>query len=57
MMYPTSVYLDEKVNRLTYASGYLSADDLKNVLLYFAENNYKTLTFEEYKKSLQDKSK
>ncbi len=54
--YPTTVYLDEKINRLTYAAGYMSAADLKTVLLYFAENKYKTLSFDEFKKSLTDNS-
>lgn len=54
--YPTTVYLDEKVNRLTYAAGYMSAADLKTVLLYFAENKYKTLTFDAYKKTLTENS-
>jgi thioredoxin-related protein len=54
--YPTTVYLDEKVNRLTYAAGYMSAADLKTVLMYFAEDKYKTLNFEAYKKSLTESS-
>jgi len=53
MMYPTTVYLDEKFNRLSVAPGYLDVDDLKPVLIYFAENKYKTQTYDDYKKSLE----
>lgn len=58
MAYPTTVYLDEKVNRLTYVSSYLSAEDLKPILMYFGENKYKTQSYDDYKKSsLSDKDK
>jgi thioredoxin-related protein len=56
MMYPTTVYLDEQVNRLSVAPGYLSAGDLKPVLMYFGENKYKTMKFDDYKKSLDSKT-
>ena len=52
MSYPTTVYLDEKFNRLSVAPGYLSASDLKVVLSFFVDEKYKTETFEDYKKSL-----
>jgi thioredoxin-related protein len=52
MMYPTTVYMDEKVNRLTVAPGYLDVKDLKTILMYFAENKYKTQSYDDYKKSL-----
>jgi len=53
MMYPTTVYLDEKFNRLTVAPGYLSAPDLKTVLYFFGENKYKTMSYDDYKKQTQ----
>lgn len=53
MMYPTTVYLDEKFNRLSIAPGYLNADDLKTVLTYFGDDKYKTMTYDDYKKSLE----
>jgi thioredoxin-related protein len=52
MSYPTTVYLDEKFNRLSMAPGYLSTDDLKVILKYFAENKYKTLSYQDYKRSI-----
>ena len=52
MMYPTTVYMDEKFNRLTVAPGYLGVDDLKTILSYFADNKYKGMTYDDYKKSL-----
>jgi len=53
--YPTTVYMDEKFNRLSIAPGYLSADDLKIILRYFAEEKYKTMSYQDYKNSLQKK--
>jgi len=52
MMYPTTVYMDESFNRLSVAPGYLDVNDMKNILIYFAENKYKTVSYEDYKQSL-----
>lgn len=52
MEYPTTVYLDENINRISLAPGYLGASDLQTILSYFAENKYKTETYDAYKKSL-----
>ncbi|MGP8215189.1 MAG: thioredoxin family protein [Bacteroidia bacterium] len=52
MVYPTTIYLDEKFDRLSYLSGYLSTQDLKMILTFFAEDKYKTMTYEDYKKRL-----
>jgi thioredoxin-related protein len=52
MMYPTTIYLDENFNRISVAPGYLSSSDLKMVLTFFEEEKYKTMTYEDYKKSL-----
>jgi thioredoxin-related protein len=49
MMYPTTIYMDEKFSRLSVAPGYLDVNDMKTVLTYFAENKYKTMTFDDYK--------
>jgi len=53
MEYPTTVYMDEKFNRLSIAPGYLGVNDLKVILIYFAEDKYKTMSYEDYKTSLQ----
>lgn len=52
MEYPTTVYMDENFGRLTVAPGYLTTSELKIVLTFFAENKYKTMSYEDYKKSL-----
>jgi thioredoxin-related protein len=54
LAYPTTVYMDEKFNRLTYLQSYASVNDLKPILKYFAENKYKNMSFDDFKKSLQD---
>lgn len=54
LAYPTTVYMDENFSRLTYLQSYASAADLKPILIYFAENKYKTMSYENFKKSLQD---
>jgi len=50
--YPTTVYMNENVERLTYVQSYISAADLMPILRYFAEDKYKTMKFDDYKKSL-----
>jgi thioredoxin-related protein len=52
LAYPTTVYFDEKINRLTYVQSYLAAKDLMPILTYFGEDKYKTMKFDDYKKSL-----
>ncbi len=52
MVYPTTIYLDENFNRISVAPGYLSSSDFKMVLTYFAEEKYKTISYDDYKKSL-----
>ncbi len=54
--YPTTVYMDENFSRLTYLQSYISTADLKPILKYFAENRYKSMGFEDYKKSVTDSS-
>jgi len=50
--YPTTVYMDEKIQRLTYIQSYVSATYLMPVLKYFAENKYQTMKFDDYKKTI-----
>ena len=54
LAYPTTVYMDENFSRLTYLQSYASPADLKPILVYFAENKYKTMSYQDYKKSLSD---
>jgi thioredoxin-related protein len=49
--YPTTVYMDENFSRLTYVQSYISTAELMPILKYFAEDKYKTMNFDDYKKS------
>lgn len=51
LAYPTTVYMDENFQRLTYIQSYISAADLMPILKYFAEEKYKSMSFDNYKKS------
>lgn len=51
--YPTTVYMNENFERLTYVQSYISATDLMPILKYFAEDKYKTMKFDDFKKSLE----
>lgn len=50
MSYPTTVYLDEKMNMLTPVPGYLDKAAFTKILRYFGENFHKTMTWQEYEK-------
>lgn len=50
MSYPTCVYMDEESNLIGPVPGYLTKDQMLPVLRYFAENIYKTTSWEEYLK-------
>lgn len=49
--YPTTVYMNENFERLTYVQSYISASDLMPILKYFAENKYQTMSFTDFKKA------
>lgn len=51
LAYPTTVYMDENVQRLTFVQSYISATDLMPILKYFAEDKYKTMKFDDFKNS------
>lgn len=50
MSYPTTVYLDEKLNMLTPVPGYLDKKNFTRIIRYFGENFHKTMTWQEYEK-------
>lgn len=52
MSYPTTVFVDEKLNVIQPLGGYLDASEFGKIIAYFGDNVYKKKTFEEYKKSL-----
>ena len=53
MSYPTTVFVDEKLNVIQPLGGYLDASEFGKIIAYFGDNVYKKKTFEEYKKGLQ----
>ncbi len=52
MSYPTSVYLDGESNLIGPVPGYLTAEQFLPVLRYFAEDFYKSTSWEDYMNSL-----
>ena len=48
--YPSYVYLDEAENRISISPGYKPVEPFLKELAYFAENHYKSQSFEDYKK-------
>ncbi|PRY11912.1 thioredoxin-related protein [Pontibacter ummariensis] len=48
MSFPTTVYLDEKMNMLTPVPGYLDAAKFSQVLRYFGENHHKAMSWQEF---------
>ena len=50
--YPTTVYMNENFERLTYVQSYVTVAELMPILKYFAEDKYKTMKFDDYKKSI-----
>ncbi|MFN8165216.1 MAG: DUF255 domain-containing protein [Bacteroidia bacterium] len=55
MSYPTAVYMDEKNNPITAVPGYLSPNDLLPILVFFAEDHYKTEKWEEFRSAFDKK--
>lgn len=48
MSYPTLVFLDENMNLIQPIPGYLTAKDLEPILAFWAEDAYKTGSWEEF---------
>ena len=54
MSYPTTVYLDEKLNVIQSMGGYLDGDQFNTVLHYFGQNAYKKKkSLEEFRKDFK----
>jgi len=49
--YPTTVYLDEKLNVLTHISSFLEPKQLDPILHYYAENAYKKQPYEQFERT------
>ena len=50
MSFPTTVYLDEKMNMLAPVPGYVNAENFSKILRYFGENHHKSMNFQEFEK-------
>jgi thioredoxin-related protein len=57
LSYPTTVYLDEKLNLITAVPGYLTAPTLDAILTYFHEGHYLTVKWEDFEKQFKSKLK
>lgn len=54
MSYPSVAYLNEQNQLLTSVPGYYTPDKLEPILMFFAEDAYKSQSFEEYSKKFQN---
>ncbi|MDB5274661.1 MAG: hypothetical protein JWO58_3028 [Chitinophagaceae bacterium] len=52
--FPTTVYLDSKQDVLSAVPGYLEPKKYKQVLVFFAEDHYKTTTWPEFEKNYHE---
>ncbi|TXK28417.1 DUF255 domain-containing protein [Pontibacter qinzhouensis] len=50
MSYPTTVYLNEKMEMLSPVPGYLDAAAFSKILRFFGDNHYKNSSWQEYEK-------
>ncbi|NVO12207.1 MAG: DUF255 domain-containing protein [Bacteroidales bacterium] len=57
LSYPTSVYLDGSSKLLTTVPGYLAPADIEPILVFFAEDYYKTTKWEDFKAKFVSKIK
>lgn len=50
MSYPTTVYLNEKMEMLSPVPGYMEAKDFSKIMRYFGEDHYKSVSWKEFEK-------
>lgn len=55
MSYPSIAYLDENNQLLTAVPGYRTAAQIEPILVFFAENHYKTTNWETFSQSFKGK--
>jgi thioredoxin-related protein len=55
MSYPSVAYLDEKNQLLTSVPGYVTPSQIEPILVFFAENHYKTKSWEVFSQSFKGK--
>ncbi len=51
--YPTTVYLDEKLNVLQHISSYLDPKQFEPIIRFYGENAYKKTPWEQYQKTFK----
>ena len=53
LSYPMLVFIDEKLNPITYVAGFQEADELMDILVYLNEEHYKSknMSFRDFKKT------
>lgn len=51
MSYPTTVYLDEKLDMLSPVPGYLDAKSMTQILTYFGKNHHQNMSWKEFEKN------
>jgi thioredoxin-related protein len=57
LSYPTSVYMDGDSKLLTSVPGYMTPADIEPILVFFAEDYYKTTKWEDFKAKFVSKLK
>ena len=50
LSYPTTVFLDENLNRLQPIPGFKRPEDFEKIIVYFAENSYKSTPWPEFER-------
>ena len=53
MSYPTTIYLDETFSMLSPYPGYLTPENIEPILIFFGENKYKTIKWEDFTKTFK----
>ena len=57
LSYPSAVYMDGQNNLLTAVPGYYAPADIEPILVFFAENYYKTIKWEDFRAKFVSKLK
>lgn len=53
MSYPTTVFLDEKLDMIQPIPGYMAAKSLEPILKYIGEDKFKSIKWEDFQKNYQ----
>ncbi|MBN2521458.1 MAG: DUF255 domain-containing protein [Bacteroidales bacterium] len=55
MSYPSISYLNEELQLLSTVPGYYTAEQIEPILIYFAEDYYKTVAWQQFRESFKTK--